>query len=251
MTTAEGALRLPEITEDASRWESRFVRSTDPASRHFMFPLPEAWWSRPYEYHWAASFCEPNDVALDAASGVPHPLKFYLAERGNEVHAVDIDARIVDDGAILQDVTDVYGVDLDPLLLQRVGHRLASLTSLPYADGMFDKVYCISVLEHLRDLFNKWPWLLPVKPLLPFLPDTIEASLREFRRVLKDDGLIVLTFDYPRINLDYLRRLVDRLDLAFAGPVDFSDSGDVLTWSERGLKCVRVVLRKAGVTKGS
>ena len=227
-----------------AKWVSRFVLESDPQSRHFVFDLPGQWWSRPYEYRWASEFAEPGDVALDAASGVPHPLKFFLVDHCAEVHAVDIDERITDDEAIRRDVREVYGTEVAQHLIDGVEHRKASLTALPYPDGKFDKVYCISVLEHLSDPFNKWPWLLPLRSLLGFLSPTIEASLREFRRVLKDDGLMVLTFDHPRISLQYVQYLVDRLGLEFAGPCDFSKPAGVLNWEGRGLCCVRVVLRK-------
>lgn len=227
-----------------AHWSSRFVLEDDPSAAHFVFDLPPAWWSRPYEYAWAANFAARGDVALDAASGVPHPLKFFLLDRGCDVHAVDIDERITDDDAIRADVRAAYGIDLADRYLAGVQHRKASLTALPYADRTFDKVYCISVLEHLRDRFNKWPWLLPLRPLLGWVDATIEQSLREFRRVLKDDGLMVLTFDHPRISLRYFEHLVDRLGLAFAGPHDSAVPAGALTWSERRLRCYRVVLRK-------
>lgn len=226
------------------KWVSRFVLESDPKSSHFIFELPPAWWSRPYEYRWASEFAEAGDVALDAVSGVPHPLKFFLVDHCAEVHAVDVDERITDDEAIRQEVKDTYGAELAGHYLAGVEHCRASLTALPYPDGKFDKVYCISVLEHLRDPFNKWPWLLPLRRLLPFLTATIEDSLREFRRVLKDDGLMVVTFDHPRISLRYLLDLVGRLGLEFAGPSDFSRPPGTLRWGERGLNCVRVVLRK-------
>jgi len=226
------------------QWTSRFVVEADPRAGSFVFDMPPEWWSRPYEYDWASRFAEANDVALDAASGVPHPLKFYLVDHCREVHAVDLDERITDPAAIRAETESAYQVEMPQRYLDDVDYRLASLTDLPYADGTFDKVYCISVLEHLRDPFNKWPWLLPLRPLLGFVTPTIELSLREFRRVLKDDGLMVLTFDHPRISLAYVDHLVQSLGLEFAGPHDYAIPADALAWPERGLRCFRAVLRK-------
>ena len=228
----------------SKQWTSRFVLSSDPALQNFVFDLPEEWWSRPYEYAWAASFAEPNDVALDAASGIPHPLKFYLADRCQAVHAVDLDERILAPEAIREEVKSTYGVDLARHYLDGIDYRRASLTELPYADRTFDKVYCISVLEHMRDPLNKWPWLLAFRPLLGFLQPTIEQAMREFRRVLKEDGLMVLTFDHPRISLRYVEHLVQHLELEFAGPHDYAVPSDALLWDTRQLRCFRAVLRK-------
>jgi len=68
--------------------------------------------------------------------------------------------------------------------------------------------------------------------------------LSEFRRVLKDDGLIVLTFDYPRINLDYLKMLVPEIGLAFHGPVDFDLPVNAVYSDVHQLHCFRTVLHK-------
>jgi SAM-dependent methyltransferase len=51
--------------------------------------------------------------------------------------------------------------------------RLASLFELPFADGEFDALVCVSVLEHLTDL---------------------DAALDELRRVLRGGGTAVLGF---------------------------------------------------------
>ena len=58
---------------------TRFFNTNDKRMDTVVFPLPSHWWSRFYEYAWAAEFCSENDVVLDAACGIPHPFKFYLA----------------------------------------------------------------------------------------------------------------------------------------------------------------------------
>jgi ubiquinone/menaquinone biosynthesis C-methylase UbiE len=52
-----------------------------------------------------------------------------------------------------------------------------SFTSLSVADGTFDRVFCISVLEHIED------------------PVVKQKGLQEMARVLKPGGKLILTFD--------------------------------------------------------
>lgn len=76
------------------KYQSRFITTNDIREDEFVFKIGKNWWSRPYEYAWAAEFVEPDDVALDAACGVIHPLKFYLAQKCSEVYACDLDGAI-------------------------------------------------------------------------------------------------------------------------------------------------------------
>jgi SAM-dependent methyltransferase len=120
------------------------------------------------------------------------------------------------------------------------------VTNLPYRDGMFDRIFCISVLEHLDDFFNRHAgWRVP--GLLRFaFHRAIEQSLREFRRVLTDDGVIVLTFDHPDINLDYLFEVTGDTGLEPAGEVRRDIPPDALFCEPLGLRCFRLVLKKKG-----
>jgi len=217
-------------------------------AHHFVFDIPQPWWSRPYEYAWASSFARPEDIALDAASGIEHPFKFFLLDQCRESYACDIDPRILDHQAILDAVSNAFGHEAEKSFADRylydVNYSHASLTELPYEDGYFDRIYCISVLEHLKDKFNKWPWLVPFRNMLPSVPHTIEQAMTEFKRTLKDDGLIVLTFDYPRINLGYFQRIVQDLGLEFAGSTDFNRPSNALYSEKNRLYCFRAVVRK-------
>ena len=88
---------------------ARFFTDSDERADTLVFPLPAPWWSRPYEYAWCAGFARPDDVALDAACGISHPFKFYLADRCREAHACDWDARIESETEILLDVVRDFG----------------------------------------------------------------------------------------------------------------------------------------------
>lgn len=239
---------MNDVQEMNEHCISRFFLKSDTAKHEFLFKIPEVWWSRAYEYGWAGQFAEVDDVALDAACGLEHPLKFFLLDHCREIHACDRDEDILDTEQIKEAMVQAYGretvEDFPQYYLHKVNFSCSDLATLPYASDYFDKIYCISVLEHLRDLFNKFFWLSPLKPLLRFRSRLIELALTEFKRVLKDDGHIVLTFDYPRINLRYFAYLVDNLGFQFSGPVDFTLPDEALYSPSHKLFCFRAVLRK-------
>jgi hypothetical protein len=92
---------------------------------------------------------------------------------------------------------------------------------------MFDIVYCISVLEHVS-------------------PAVQISALGEFARVMKDDGLIVMTVDYPTVNIDQLSTGIAETGLRFAGKTDFTAPTNAISSTYWGpeLKCIRLLLCK-------
>lgn len=216
---------------DADRSSSRFFGLSDRREDAFVLPLPAAWWSRPYEYAWCAGFAEPGGIALDAACGISHPFKFYLASVCREAHACDWDARIASEAEILADVERDFGRPAAEELARsglpgRVRRAHADITALPYAAETFDTVFCISVLEHLG------------------VPAMAKA-LGQFHRVLKPRGRLALTFDYPTVDLQVFRLLADAEGFAFAGPVDEKLPQDAVTSTMWGrLYCYRALLEK-------
>ena len=228
--------------------KSRFVHKSDPGSDDFVYRLPDCWWSRIYEYEWSRNFCRENDVVLDAACGLEHPLKFYLLDHCRECYACDLDDRLIDRDVMAKLCAEAWTGSDEPFpdrYLDAIHYEKASLSAMPYEDALFDRVFCISVLEHLKDRFNQWPILRAFAPLLPHVRRDIRDSLIEFKRVLRPDGLIVLTFDFPRINLGYLSSVVAEVGLRFAGEVDFELPFDAIRNTEKDLFCFRAVLTHA------
>ncbi|AIQ46237.1 methyltransferase type 11 [Paenibacillus sp. FSL R7-0273] len=210
---------------------SRFFVNSDARRDKLIYDLPESWWSRPYEYEWCTNFISPHDVVLDAACGISHPLKFYLAGYSAEVYACDIDARIVSKEAILQDIADDIGLEAARQVMARRTTSLhlaqADLTSLPYGDESFDTIFCISVLEHLS-------------------VDDAVLAIREFHRTLNGEGLLVLTFDYPTVNLPVMNEVLLQAGFQYWGETDFQLPADALRTDQwGGLNCFRAVLKKA------
>lgn len=220
--------RLPRLPGDPT--VSRFVRRDDPALRHFVFALPKVWWSRGHEYAWAMQFAAAEHTVLDAASGIGHPLKFALAQRCRATFACDLDARITDDAAILADIQPEHdgeaARELARQWLPRIDRRQASITATPYANASFDRVFCISVLEHLP-------------------PADRLATLREFARIVRPGGRIVLTMDHPLVDLDEFVRCVAAAGLRFVGEVRQQVPPDALWSPQYGLRCFRALLAPA------
>lgn len=210
--------------------DARFIRRSDPVEEQVIFNLPTVWWSRCFEYAWALQFAKSGQTVLDAACGLGHPLKFALLDRCQEVHACDVDARILSQEEILNDIAATFGIravqQFPEKYLHNIHYAQADVADLPYSDRTFDTIFCISVLEHLSQA-------------------TIRSALVEFARTLQDDGQIILTFDYPNINLDLFQHLVETTGLEFCGNSSFDLPGDAIyTPMYGGLYCFRTVLQK-------
>ncbi|WP_238653315.1 class I SAM-dependent methyltransferase [Paenibacillus piscarius] len=212
---------------------SRFFVKSDARREELVYPLPEAWWSRPYEYEWCTRFISPHDIVLDAACGISHPLKFYLAGHSAEVYACDQDARILSRKAILENVAEDIGAEAARLVeavpVTRLHLAQANLTKLPYEDESFDTIFCISVLEHLS------------------VQETVLA-VREFHRTLNGEGLLILTFDHPTVNLPQMNEILLQAGFQYWGETDFNLPADAVhTEQWGGLNCFRAVLKKVEV----
>lgn len=210
---------------------SRFFVNSDARREKLIYDLPEAWWSRPYEYEWCINFISPHGVVLDAACGISHPLKFYLAGVCADVYACDKDSRIISREAILDEIETEIGKRAVQQIVARRSDNLylaqANLTALPYEDESFDTIFCISVLEHLT------------------FEDTL-GTLQEFHRTLNEEGLLVLTFDYPAVNLAQMNDLLLNTGFQYWGETDFELPADAVStalWG--GLQCFRAVLKKS------
>jgi glycosyltransferase involved in cell wall biosynthesis/SAM-dependent methyltransferase len=234
--SAEYLSHLPKIRSGGNEMineflTTRYFTTNDKRIENVIFPLPRHWWSRFYEYAWAAEFCKETDVVMDAACGIPHPFKFYLAENCKEVHAVDHDADVLSADSMNTQMKSVLGHSMAELKpYNNIIFENASISKLPHSKGMFDTIFCISALEHMS------------------IDKRLEA-LKEFQRTLKDNGKIILTIDYC-INNDYgsmtideLAAMVNEAGLKFAGDVDKVMPANAITWNEK-IYCFRSVLVK-------
>lgn len=139
-----------------------FKRSDRRADSIRGYDIDPLWWSRCYEYPWAIQYAEVDHMVADMGCGYPpRPFKTALADICKMTYAVDINPEIL----------TLPGIP-------KLEYRQADFTehSTQYLDGAcFDRIFCISVFEDLGD--------------------RMYSALAHFKRILKPDGLIVMTFD--------------------------------------------------------
>ena len=212
---------------------SRFITFDDPQLKKVILELPKLWWSRPYEYAWASSFVNEDHVVLDAACGICHPFKFYLCNLCNKVYACDLDVRLVSNKEIVKDIINVFGQEGMNFPLEYLDKPLMSLQDISntsYTDAMFDRIICISVLEHLQE-------------------ENLLKTLLEFKRILKKEGLLIVTLDYPYLDLELFNRILEKSGLLYADKVEIEMPGNVLKTNlfpefPCGLYSFRALLKK-------
>lgn len=184
----------------------RFIlKSDEKKSDYAGLNLPAHWWSRTYEYAWAAKFTNKDLVVLDAACGIDHPFKWFLTENSKETWACDIDRRILNFNYLIHQYgKEVYEKIKNKVPIWQTAHLVhCSICSLTADMPMFDRIFCISTLEHMQPMDRK-------------------QALCEFAKKLSQDGLIIITVDYPTINPKELLRMAEEAGLIPAKEVDLS-----------------------------
>ncbi len=201
--------------------ENAFFKTTDPKVDVVggMELLP-SWWSRMYEYAWAKQYAGKNLIVADMGAGWSgRPFKEELADTCKEVYAVDLDKRFLD--------------------LPRTRENLFFLIGnfeekIQFLDDQFlDVVFCISVLEDLTDY---------------------TAALREFYRLLKPGGLLVITCDskyddekplpkYPGVTFPKLFDAIQEAGFRLPDDMDMSLE-DAVHNDEWNLACWHMVVEK-------
>ena len=123
------------------------------------------WGSRPYEYYWVSNVVPVNNKrVIDLGVGLPsqHSWFRYVIDVLKPAFYVGIDA----DGRIIDEVVETE----EYKILQM------DMSALAFQDNDFDIAYCISTFEHI-------PFQIFMK------------AIKEVYRILKDDGVLVLTLD--------------------------------------------------------
>lgn len=208
---------------------SRFFVNEDNNSTDCFVTLPTEWWSRLYEYEWAKNFVSSDDICLDAACGVLQPFKIYLSSVCDNVYACDLDPDLLNPQQTYKRMLDYFSDEefrKSIPYLEKIRFSLTNLVNLPYKDDFFTKVFCISVLEHMSK-------------------NDMKLALKEFYRVMKKDGYLVLTIDYPSVDLETLTKEIVDTGFKFAGDLILEKPENAIyspIWG--GLNCFRLLLIK-------
>lgn len=174
-------------------FENDFFLLNDTSSKELLdWHIPDTWWSRRFEYPWAMGFADQGQVVADFGCGYHfRPFKDALSKTCDQVYAIDRDERVLALNA-------EYPFPDNMIILVEDMEQETSII-----ENSLDRVFCISVLEELEN------------------PD---MALIEMRRVLKNDGFAILTFDvildddlplgqYKGIAVDEILRLAAAADL--------------------------------------
>ncbi len=173
------------------------------------FKIPNTWWSRPYEYYFASKFLDKKDIVLDAGCGFQHPFKFYASKRVKKLFALDIDER-------LNSISSTNK-------LQIINDDILNIKNY-VPEEYFDKIFFISILSKVQ----------------------FEAIriLREVSKVLKSDGKIIVTVDFPDLKPNYLIEIVKRSGLKFALTPNYKQSENDIISKNGNIKCYNAILQK-------
>jgi SAM-dependent methyltransferase len=136
------------------------------------------WRSLEFRLVWEHGNFRAGERVLDVGS--PKPFSLYLARSvGAVVDSTDIEDYFMDEFSLLRDATGVPAEQM-PLRVEDGRH-------LSYADCQFDKVYSVSVLEHIPD-------------------DGDSECARELGRVLAPGGSCLLTVPFWPTSRDVYRK---------------------------------------------
>ena len=164
-------------------------------------------WSRQWEYPFVYSHIQNlhhkgTNKILDLGSGLTF-FPYFLAknELADEVFCLDYDESL---GELFSDINDENS--------NKIKFIKGDLRKLPFEDSSFDCVYCVSVLEHT---------------------DNYNLALMEINRILKPNGLLILTFDVSLdgdadIPIPKAKKLLGEIEQYFKPNLDPIHSRDII-----------------------
>ncbi|GMK38023.1 SAM-dependent methyltransferase [Paenibacillus sp. CCS19] len=177
-------------------------QQSNPTDERFEFTLPSAWWGQHEPNAWAGLFVHSGSVKLDAAPGFAQTFRvmtqavpdYEIDQSSPRIVSLQSIVRCLDEGRHTE--SNGESDQLDCLRFVQ-----ADIAKLPYEDGKYDIVFGLSVLHRLKTV-------------------DAQVALDEFLRVLKENGLLVLTFDESFTDFPSFARMVRACGFSFAGEFD-------------------------------
>lgn len=186
---------------------NRFFKLTDPKIKKLgKYNIPSPWWSRFYEYAFCQEYINKKDIVLDAGCGLDHPLKNYLGDNCKKVIAIDCDPKISNFKN-----TDTIEYIQSPIQTFKYNRK-------------FDKIFCISVLEHLSEKI-------------------VQETLLNFESLMGMNSELIITADYPSMDLTKMLYFIEQANLELTSEFDYSQD-DILVERALGLSVYALRIRK-------
>ncbi len=168
------------MCESKDFWESRF-KAVDLETYDFSKSKPD---------QFLADFCEEylddGDNVLDLGCGGGRNAH-YLAKQGYTVYGLDIAMGAIDVCKFRFDKFNLSGT-----------FKQGTFDDIPFPDDTFAAVVCIAAFDHVTF-------------------DEAHESIQEIRRVLSEDGVILMTFDPPHTDED----IIDETEILPDGTLRF------------------------------
>jgi len=133
------------------------------------------------EYPWAIKNgkLDKGMKILDVGSGISI-FPIYLASKGHEITSIDFDEILMN--RVSPELAKLSGVN--------VNYSFGDATKIDFKDESFDRVFCISTIEHLEEEYQNGKYVNYHKKNLDV------KAISEMLRVLKPGGLLIMTFDW-------------------------------------------------------
>ena len=174
---------------------------------------------RMWEYPWAIlnSDIAQDTKILDVGSGASlFPL--YLAKRSNYVDSVDTNEYQM----------KVISPTLAETLKVKVNYYVDDAVKLSAKDNTYDYVFCLSVLEHLEQKMENGMLINE------HLNKLDRLAIKEFLRVVKPGGRVILTLDYGNealckdwiqcfFEFDYVKEMIEEFSANLVKPLENFD----------------------------